>query len=88
MERSTRFSNIRLLLIAWLLGSVLVLVGMLTGGLVWVHTAMPASTRTLFFGSFLLLAFYPQYLLLGSCRTLLGAIHDLEKRIEGSNHSA
>jgi hypothetical protein len=88
MERATRAFNSGLLLIASLLGSVLFLVGLLTGGLVWLHTAMPASTRTLFFGTFLLLAFYPQYLLLGSCRTLLGAIRELEKRVEGSSHAA
>ncbi len=88
MERSTQFLNIVLLLIASLLGSVLFLLGLLTGGLAWLHTAMPASTRTLFFGTFLLLAFYPQFLLLGSCRTLLGAIRELEKRVEESNHAA
>jgi len=88
MERATRFSNIRLLLIAWLLGSVLFLVGALTGGYAWLHTACPASTQIMLFGILLLLTFYPQYMSLCSCRTLLAAIRELEKRVEESNHAA
>ena len=91
MERATRFSNIRLLLIAWLLGGVLFLVGLLTGGLVWLTTrmtSMPASTRTLLLGTVLLLTFYPQYMSLCCCRTLLAAIRELEKRVEESHHAA
>jgi hypothetical protein len=88
MERGTQFRIIALLLIPWLLGSVLFLVGVLTGGLAWLHTACPASTRILFYGIFLLLAFYPQFQLLSCCRTLLAAIRELEKRVEESNHAA
>jgi TRAP-type C4-dicarboxylate transport system permease small subunit len=88
MERATRFCNTVLLLIAWLLGGVLFLVGLLTGGFVWLHTNMPASTRTLLLGILLVLTFYPQYMCLCSCRTLLGAIRELEKRVEESNRAA
>ncbi len=87
MEHGTRFRIIALLLIPWLLGSVLFLVGALTGGLAWLHT-VPASTRIVFFGIFLLLAFYPQFMLVSCCHTLLGAIRELEKRVEESNHAA
>ncbi len=80
MERGTRFCIIVLLLIPWLLGSVLLLVGSLSGGLGWLHTACPASARIMFYGMFLLLAFYPQFQLVSCCRTLLGAIRELEKR--------
>ncbi len=88
MERGTQVRVIALLLIPWLLGSVLFLVGVLTGGLAWLHIACPASTRILFYGIFLLLAFYPQFQLLSRCRTLLAAIRELEKRVEESNHAA
>jgi hypothetical protein len=87
MERGTRWRTIGLLLIASLLGSVLFLVGALTGGLAWLHT-VPASTRIVFFGIFLLLAFYPQFMLVSCCHTLLGAIREMEKRVEESNHPA
>ncbi len=87
MERGTRWRTIGLLLIASLLGSVLFLVGALTGGLAWLHS-VPASTRIVFFGTFLLLAFYPQFMLVSCCHTLLGAIREMEKRVEESNHGA
>ncbi len=87
MERGTRFRIITLLLIPWLLGSVLFLVGLLTGGLAWLHSC-PASTRIMFYGIFLLLAFYPQFQFLSCCRTLLAAIRELEKRVEDSNDAA
>ena len=87
MERGTQFRIIALLLIPWLLGSVLFLVGALTGGLAWLHS-VPASTRILLYGIFLLLAFYPQFQLLSCCRTLLAAIRELEKRVEESKHAA
>ena len=88
MERGTQVRIIALLLIPWLLGSVLFLVGVLTGGLAWLHTACPASTRIMLFGTFLLLAFYPQFMFVSCCRTLLGAIRELEKRAEKFNHAA
>lgn len=88
MERGTGFRIIVVLLIASLLGSVLFLVGALTGGLAWLHTACPASTRIMLSGTFLLLVFYPQFQLVSCCRTLLGAIRELEKRVEESNHAA
>ena len=88
MERGTRSRTIFVLLIAWLLGSVLFLVGALTGGYAWLHAACPASTRIMLFGAFLLLAFYPQFLFVSCCRTLLGAIRELEMRVEESDHAA
>ena len=81
MERGTRWRTIGPLLIAWLLGSVLFLVGTLTGGLAWLHT-VPASTRIVFLGILLVLTFYPQFMIVSCCRTLLAAIREMEKRYE------
>jgi hypothetical protein len=86
-QRDRQEANIPLCLCRRESGSVLFLVGALTGGLAWLHTVTP-STRIVFFGIFLLLAFYPQFMLVSCCHTLLGAIREMEKRVEESNHPA
>jgi hypothetical protein len=88
LEHATRPFNIVSLLIMTLLSSALCLVGMFTGGLAWLHTGLPASTLALMLGIGFWVICCPQFLLLSSCRTLLRAIRELEKRVEELKHDA
>ncbi len=87
LERATRPLNIVTLMIWTMLSGVLSFVGMFTGGLASLP-ALPLSTTLLMLGMVLSLISLPTCALLTCCRTLLGAIRELEKRLEEFNHAA
>ncbi len=87
LERETKLSHITPLMLLTLLGSVLGIVGALTGGLVWLHE-LPHATSLFLTGIYLFLLVVPQGLLLYACRALLRAIRELEKRVGALEHDA
>ena len=87
LERQTRLSHITALWIAMLLGGVLIVLGELTGGLVWLHQ-VPLSTGLIMIGTCLFLFALPVGLLTYFCRSLLRSIRELEKRVGTLEHDA
>ena len=86
LERETRLSHITALWVVLLIGCVLIIMGELTGGLIWLHQ-VPFSTGLIMIGTFLFLFALPVGLLTYFCRSLLRLIRDLEKRVKALEHA-